>query len=159
MTTLIISGTPGTGKSTLAKFLAPKLKFHHLDIHRYYKKISSGYSKKKQCYNIDLKKLEKLIQEKLTQHPNLIVDSHITHHLPKKLVNLCIITKCSDLKELKKRLQKRKYSQKKIEENIQCEIFDVCLAEAKKQKHHILVVDTCQKINQKKLVSKIKKFL
>jgi len=159
MKTLIISGTPGTGKSTLAKILSKKLNFHHLNLHYYYKKISSGYNKKKQCYNLNLKKLEKLLKQKLPQHPHLIIDSHITHHLPKKYVNLCLITKCSDLKKLKQRLQKRKYSKKKIEENLQCEIFDVCLNEAKQKKHKILIVDTSQKINQKELLKKVKKSL
>jgi len=121
MKLIIISGTPCTGKSILAKLLTKLLNskssstipFYHLNLHHYYKKISTNYSKTKQCYNINLKKLTQLIKTKLQQHPNLIVDSHITHHLPKELVHLTIITKCSDLKELKQRLQKRRYSQKK----------------------------------------------
>lgn len=160
MKTIIISGTPGTGKSTLAKLLSKKLNFKHLNLKPLLKKTSEGYDRKKQCRIIDIKKLnEEIIKiiKKLKQ--NLILSSHLIHQLPKKYVALCLITKCSDLKKLRQRLQKRKYSKKKVGENLQCEIFEVCLNQAKQKKHRILVVDTCKKINQKKLIEKIKKSL
>ncbi len=160
MKAIIISGTPGTGKSALAKLLSQKLDLKNLNLKPLLKKNSEGYDRKKQCHIINTKKLNKEIIKIIKQSKeNLILSSHLLHRLPKKYVNLCIITKCSDLKKLKQRLQKRKYSKKKIEENLQCEIFDICLNEAKKKKHNILVVDTCKKIDQKKLVTKIKKKL
>jgi len=57
MKVIIITGTPGAGKSTLAKKLAQELKFQRVDLHKYYKVISTGYNKKKQSYDIDIKKL------------------------------------------------------------------------------------------------------
>jgi len=160
MKTIIISGTPATGKSTLAKLLSKKLNFYHLNLKPLLKKISEGYDRKKQCYVIDLKKLKKeIINIIKKEKQNIIFNSHLIHHLPKKYVNICIITKCSNLKILKQRLQKRKYSKKKIEENLECEIFDLCLNEAKENKHNILTIDTCKKINQKELITKIKKKL
>ena len=157
---IIISGTPGTGKSTLARLLAKQLNFHHLNLKPILKKIHEKYDRKKQCYIVDTKKLNREITKAIKQSKqNLIISSHLTHHLPKKYVNLCIITKCSNLKTLKKRLQKRKYSKKKIEENLECEIFDVCLNEAKQNKHNILVIDACKRINEKELINKVKKSL
>ena len=64
MKLIVITGTPGTGKSTLAKLLVKKSGFSHLDLHDYYKIISTSYDKSKKCYDIDLKKLEKLVKEK-----------------------------------------------------------------------------------------------
>jgi len=75
---------------------------------------------------------------------NIIIDSHLSHYLPKKYVDLCIVIKC-DIKELKKRLEKRKYSKIKIRENLDSEIFDICLVEAKENKHKIIIVDTTKK--------------
>ena len=115
---IIISGTPGTGKTTLANSLKKGLKFDHLEIHDHYKEISLGYNRKKQCYDIDLKQFEAIIKKKKKESKaGLIVDTHIAHLLPKKIVDLCIILTCSNLKKLEKRLQEKKYSKKKIREN------------------------------------------
>ena len=153
---IVISGSPGVGKSTLAKVLTKKLGFDRLDLHHHYKRISNGYDRAKQSYDVDYAKFERLVKEKLAEaKKGLIIDSHISHLLPKKLVDLCIVLICSDLKKLEKRLQKRNYSKKKIRENLDAEIFQVCLAEAKEKGHRVLVFDTAKKIKGKKIVSEI----
>ncbi|HLC70414.1 MAG TPA: adenylate kinase family protein [Candidatus Nanoarchaeia archaeon] len=140
---IIITGTPTTGKSTLAKALAKKLGYERLDLHHYYKSISSGYNIKKQAYDIDKKKFIALVKKKLSNtKTGLIVDSHISHLLPTKLVDLCIVLTCSNLKVLQQRLKQRKYSRQKISENINAEIFQICLMEAQEQGHHIKLFDT-----------------
>ena len=142
---IVITGTPGTGKSTLAKKLVKALskEWKRVDLHKYYAEISLGYDKKKKCYEIDMQKLTKIIFDlKKSKTKNLIFDSHISHLLPKKLVDLCVVLTCSDLKLLKIRLQKRGYSKAKVEENLQAEIFQNCLEEAKERKHKILVLES-----------------
>jgi adenylate kinase len=153
---IAVSGTPGTGKTTLTKYLEKKLGFARLDLHHYYKQISTGYDRSKQCYDIDLKKLEKLVKEKSKEN-NLIIDSHISHLLKK--VDLCVVLTCSNLKKLEKRLQDRKYSKKKVRENLDAEIFQICLNESKEKKHKIIVIDTGKRFSKVELVKKIKKFL
>jgi len=142
---IVITGTPGVGKSTLAQKLSVKLGYARLDLHKYYALLSVGYNQKKQCYDIDIKKFKKLVEAKVKEpaaRKGLIIDSHIAHLLPKNLVNLCIVLTCSNLKELERRLKKRKYSAKKIRENLDAEIFQVCLMEAKERGHKIKVIDT-----------------
>jgi len=186
---LIISGSPGTGKTTLAKKLIKKLEFGRLDLHDYYKQISTGYNRSKRCYDVDVKKLEFLVKEKIKEMEKedkeikkknkvvkrddqrikskketgktngLIIDSHIAHLLPKKLVDLCIILTCSDLKKLRGRLKRRKYSKKKIRENLDAEIFQVCLTEARERKHKVLVFDVSKKVDWSKIIRKIKSYL
>lgn len=154
---IIVSGTPGTGKTTLSKQLAKKLKYKYIDVKKIITKyrLKESYDKTRNTYVVDIKKLNpiliKLIQE---TKKDLIIDSHLSHDLPKKYVDLCIITKCS-LKTLEKRLKKKRYNKKKIRENLDCEIFDVCLNEAKVEGHKILVVDTTKRIdiNKMKLTS------
>ncbi len=155
---IIISGIPGTGKTSLAKIIEKKSNFKILNIKKIIKEnnLNEFYDKSRKCYVVDLKKLNKiLIKYILNSKFNLIIDSHLAHFLPKKYASLCIITKC-DLKILKKRLIKRKYNLLKIKENIESEIFNVCLNEAHKLKHNIIVIDTTKGVkdlNIRKIIS------
>ncbi len=146
---IIISGTPGTGKTKLAKLISKKTNFKHIELNKKIKqnKIYDSYDKKRKCYVVDIKKLNKfLINFINNSKENLILDSHLSHFLPRKYVGLCIITKC-DLKLLRKRLITRKYNSLKIKENLESEIFNVCLNEAKKLGHNIIVIDTTKGVN------------
>lgn len=80
------------------------------------------------------------------KYRGIIIDSHLSHYLPKKYVNLVVVTKC-DIKKLSKRLKKRKYSHAKIMENLQAEIFNICYNEAVMKKHKVLVIDTTKGFN------------
>ncbi len=166
MKVIVISGSVGTGKTTLAKKLAKKLNYKYLDVNKIIKehKLAESYDKKRKCYVVDVKKLNKVIIDIIKSLEGrqgtvsgIIIDSHLSHYLPKRYVDLCIITKCS-LKTLEKRLRKRGYNKAKIRENLDCEIFDVCLNEAKELKHKVLVVDTTRgiEINKLLLISSIK---
>lgn len=154
---IVVSGTPGTGKTTLAKKLAEKINYKYIDVKRLItiNKISKTYDKKRKCNIVDTTKLNKLLIKKIKSNPNIIIDSHLSHYIPKKYVDLCIITKCN-LKILEKRLKKRRYNKDKIRENLDCEIFDICFNEAKELKHKIIVIDTTKGIKIKELLKQIK---
>ncbi|MDP3990069.1 MAG: AAA family ATPase [archaeon] len=154
MTTIIITGTPGVGKSTLAEALRKK-DFWRLDIHHYYEDISTAYNRSKQCYDLDMKKVEKLVKEKIKEHPKIVIDSHVAHLLPSKLVDLCVVLVCSDLKLLQKRLEKRGYTQKKVRENLDAEIFQICLLESLENGHNVMIFDVGKKQSLKKMVDAI----
>tara|TARA_Y100000310_G_scaffold194098_1_gene194101 strand:- start:2378 stop:2896 length:519 start_codon:yes stop_codon:yes gene_type:complete len=161
---ICLTGTPGTGKSTWAKVLEKKLRLYRLDLQEYYKIVSVTYNYSKQCYDVDLKKFVRLVKEKILwskkeKYLGLVIDTHISHKLPPKLIDLCVVLICSDLKKLEKRLIKRKYSQKKIRENLDTEIFQVCLTEAQEQGHKIVSFDTSKKILQKEFLTKTTKSL
>ncbi|PIZ52188.1 kinase [Candidatus Woesearchaeota archaeon CG_4_10_14_0_2_um_filter_33_13] len=154
---IAISGTPGTGKSTLTKYLVKKLKYDHFDLHNHYKDVSKRYDRSGKCYDIDIKKFEILVKKKIKETKDgLIIDTHISHKLNSKLIDLCIVLTCSDLKKLEKRLKKRKYSKKKIRENLDSEIFQVCLIEAQENKHKVITFDTSRRLNEKEIIKEIK---
>ncbi len=147
MKVMIVTGTPGTGKTTVAKKLAKKYKAVYVDVNAVIKehKLREAYDAKRKSYVVDVKKLNKvlvaMIQQAKKKKKSLVIDSHLSHYLPTKYVDICYVTKTS-LKKLKKRLQKRKYTKKKVEENMQCEIFDICLMEAKEAGHNVKIITT-----------------
>ncbi len=170
MGVIIVTGSVGTGKTTLAKALSKKLNYEHIDVNKIIKedKIYDSYDKKNKCYIIDAKKLNKSLIKLVNQYKKssknkktddkkilknkrsekgIIIDSHLSHYLPKKYVDLCIVTKC-DLKTLEKRLKERGYGEDKVRGNLDSEIFDVCFEEAKEAGHKVFVADTTKDIKR-----------
>ena len=97
---IIVIGTPGTGKTYLAKKLARYLNYQYIDVKKLLKKnnLLINYDFKAKTYDVDVKKMNKLLIALITKSKNnLFIDSHLAHYLPKKYVNLCIVCKC-DLK-------------------------------------------------------------
>ena len=178
MKVICISGTPGTGKTFLSKKLAKRLNFYYIDINKVISKykLSEGFDRKRRTKIIDINKLNKaLIKEintakkhingkfnkkiqikptKTKKYPGIIIDSHLSHYLPKKYVDFCIITKC-DIKELNKRLRKKNFNKEKIKENLEAEIFDICCSEARERKHKIITIDTTKGFNIDNIIRKL----
>jgi adenylate kinase len=147
---IIVTGTPATGKTTLSKKISEKFRLEYLDLKKVIKenKLYDSFDKKRECYVVDTNKLNKFLIEKIKKSKkNIIIDSLLSHYLPKKYTDLCIITKCN-LKELKKRLEKRRYSKEKVRENLDSEIFDICLNEAKEAGHYTFVINTTKSIKK-----------
>lgn len=149
---IIVTGTPGTGKTKVAKSIASKLKLKYIDINKIVKKnkLIIGYDKKRKTNVVNEKKLSKVLIHLIKKNNNLVIDGHLSHYLPSKYVDLCIVTKC-DLKILEKRLEKRSYSKEKIRENLDAEIFEIILNEAIERKHKVFILDTT---NYKNLLPK-----
>jgi adenylate kinase len=155
---ICVSGSVGSGKTTLSKKLAKSLKYEYLDVTKEIKKnrLSEGYDEKRKCEIVDMKKLNKFLIDKIKNSKNLIIDSIFSHQLSKKYIDLCIITTC-DISELRKRLKKRKYSAEKIKDNVEVEIFDSFVIEAKEKKHKLLIVNTTNGYKLKNIVDYVKK--
>ena len=144
---IAVTGTPGTGKTTLAKKIAKFKGFTYLDVCEliHEKKLTEKYDEERECDVVDMEKLAKEIKTLIKEHEDLVIDSHLSHYLPQDLIDLVVVTKC-DLLTLKKRLKKRGYSPHKIQENVDAEIFDICLNEAIEDKHNVIVVNTNKKV-------------
>ena len=157
---ITITGTPGTGKTYIAKKLAGE-NFRYVDLNAMIKKekLYDTYDRKAKTFDVDIKKIKKLdilfknykekilktkktlkmtaVKKMLKKHDGIIIDSHLSQYLDS---DLCIVVK-SDIKNIRKRLEKRGYPKKKIEDNVQSEIFDICLEEAKKEGRNILIME------------------
>ncbi|MFW5990659.1 MAG: adenylate kinase family protein [Candidatus Nanoarchaeia archaeon] len=151
---ILVSGTPATGKTTLSKALAGEMKLKLIDVNNLISQenLSEGYDEQRQCQIIDEDKLVKVLISRISEGG--VIDSHMSHYVPPKYADFCIITHC-DLKTLKKRLKERGYSQDKVEENMEAEIFDICGQEAYEMGHRIVEVNTDKEIDIKKLCKQL----
>lgn len=149
MAAIIVSGTPGTGKTFLSKKLAKALQFNYIDVKKVISKnkLKERYDRKRASWVVDEKKLAGVLEGIIkNSKEDLVIDSHLSHFINPRLADLCIITKCN-LKVLEKRLKKKGYKKDKIRENLDCEIFDICLNEAKEKGHKIFIADTTKGID------------
>lgn len=150
MKAIVVSGSVGTGKTFVAKKLAKKYNLVYFDINDFIKryKLYDYYDKKRETYVVDTEMLIPMLVKAIKDLKKftIIFDGHFSHYIPDKYVKLCIICKCN-LKVLEKRLEKRRYSKTKVRENLDVEIFDVILNEAKEMKHKIKIVDTTKGFN------------
>jgi len=128
---IIITGTPGTGKTTLAKKLEGDgyLVVNITNLVRE-KELYETYDKKLDTLIVDEEKLEKelikLIEANKNKFP-LVLDSHLVE-IPKDFLFHCFVLRCS-IKNLILRLKERDYKQRKIDENVEAEIMEVVLTD------------------------------
>lgn len=128
---IIVTGTPGTGKTTLTKLLQ-KEGYIVLDVGKLVveEKLYDSYDKERQSYVVNDKKLRryliKELEQNLTDLP-LILDGHVMR-LPPRFISHCIVLRCS-IRNLRQRLEERDYSEPKIDENVEAEIMEVILTD------------------------------
>ena len=143
---IAISGTPGTGKSEVAKLLAKNLGWKLVDLnkvaeeHNFY----DDYDEERGCKIVDTKSLAGEV-EVLGIKEDLVLEGHFSHDMPCDLV---IVLRCNP-GELRKRFEKRRWPKKKIEENIEAEIMGICKEEALERDKKILEIDTTGKETEK----------
>ncbi|MFB3765838.1 MAG: adenylate kinase family protein [Methanotrichaceae archaeon] len=128
-----LTGTPGTGKSTVAALLPYRI----IDINALVKGgLNLGIDPERDCLEADMERLERRLDEldsiadsnsmgRTDVSDITVIEGHISHYFADSAIVLRL-----DPKELKKRLQSRGYSEKKVRENLESEALDVILIEA-----------------------------
>lgn len=140
-----LSGTPGTGKTTVADLLRRK-GYTVVDVNRLAieEGFVAGSDKKRHCKLIDIKKINTYIQKHFNRTDLVFFEGHTAHLL--KAVDNNIILRCHP-KELYQHLLKKKWGTEKIQENIEAELLDIILCEATEvhPKKNIFEIDTTGK--------------
>ncbi|MFA5382640.1 MAG: adenylate kinase family protein [Candidatus Micrarchaeia archaeon] len=124
---ILITGTPGTGKTEISKELAKKLKMQLINVneliekHKFFNKIDKEDNSK----IVNLKDLEDYLRNHISSEEGFIVESHLLCELELPADFVFVLRTHPNL--LRSRLSKRKYIKDKLENNISCEILDYCL--------------------------------
>jgi len=130
---ILVTGTPGVGKTTVSHKLASKLDALYIGITELVKKqkLITSVDEERKTLIADTEKVSKQLQEILAKaEGSIIIEGHYAVDVvPKKDVNTVFVLR-RDPRELKGALEKRGYEEKKLWENLAAEILDVCLWDA-----------------------------
>ncbi len=144
---IAISGTPGTGKHTIARELADKLGYEVLD--------AINLLKKKDMETlVSVRELNEVISPRLKDRT--IVVSHLSHFLTSKEISVFIVLRCDPV-TLIKRLGKRGYSTEKIYDNAMFEAIDGTIIEARELHKNVVQVDNTR--NERRVVRMLERLI
>lgn len=135
---IALTGTPGTGKSTIADLIDAGFKvFHVNDL------IKDGYNDgvddEKNCLIADI---EKLATFSRGLKGDVILEGHVSHLLPADII---IVLRASPT-ALRKRLKGRGWSEAKVRENVEAEALDIILIESMSLNKKVYEIDTTNMI-------------
>ncbi len=132
MKIIIISGTPGTGKTSVSRKISEMVDANTISLNELAisENFTLEYDKKRDTYIVDFEKLIPYIAKyidvlKKQKHKYLIIEGHFSDIIPNKFIDYSFVLRC-DPEYLYNRLKERDYNKKKIIENIQAEILGNC---------------------------------
>eukprot|EP00559_Dactyliosolen_fragilissimus_P001808 CAMPEP_0184863778 /NCGR_PEP_ID=MMETSP0580-20130426/12406_1 /TAXON_ID=1118495 /ORGANISM="Dactyliosolen fragilissimus" /LENGTH=186 /DNA_ID=CAMNT_0027362293 /DNA_START=41 /DNA_END=598 /DNA_ORIENTATION=+ len=134
---ILITGTPGVGKTSTAKLIAEQLKMKHLYVgdiiaqNQFYE----GFDEELNTHIVDEDKLldlmEVMIRKANTEeNVGVVVDYHACELFPERWFDLVLVLR-TNTDVLYDRLIARGYNDLKRNQNMECEIMQVVLEEAR----------------------------
>ncbi|MFB6283895.1 MAG: adenylate kinase family protein [Halobacteria archaeon] len=133
---VVLTGTPGTGKSTVAPDMADELDLTPIEVGEYARNHGyvTRYDQERDTREIDLDGLSKDLKEK----EDVLFVGHTAQYLE---ADHAVVLRCAP-PELRKRLSDRGYGEEKVEENVDSEVLDVVTAETMNLQNRVYEIDT-----------------
>ncbi len=131
---IIVTGTPGVGKSRLAKALAKRLGVQLVELGLFVRKerLYSGRDVERGSYILDEERLGRRLRGMLAGGRDLVISTHYLGRLfPRRAVRLVLVLRLDPV-ILYRRLRDRGWTRKKAWENVESELIDICLFDAEK---------------------------
>jgi adenylate kinase len=130
---ILVTGVPGTGKTTLSAMLADELGGEHIELTRLVKEggLTVGCDKSRATAIADIKALRQTLANILgTATKPIVVDGHYSPDvIPREEATLVVALRRAPWL-LKEELRTRGYSTRKVRENVEAELLGTCLADA-----------------------------
>jgi adenylate kinase len=123
---IALTGTPGTGKTSVSKFLEETYFVIDLNKLAIKENFITGIDEDRNSKIIDINRLDNYIDKNYNKKSVVFVEGHLSHLL--KSVDKVIILRCNP-NVLIKRLSKKGWNKEKIKENLEAEILDIILCE------------------------------
>lgn len=128
---IVITGTPGVGKTIASKILAKNLGAAYIDLNKMVldERLDVGYDRERKCFIADFEKISKKIMKVMRELDGkiAIIEGHYAVFVvDSNKIDFVFVLRCHP-EELETRLKKRGYSHGKISENLMVEILDICL--------------------------------
>jgi adenylate kinase len=133
---LAITGTPGTGKTSVCKALG----LEYLDLNRIVeeKGFYTGVDHKRGSLIADLDRLTEYVWHKRESNEVFVIEGHLAHLLEPEIA----IVLRANPSVLAERLKQKGFPPQKIQENVEAETLDIILAEAVELCETVYEVDT-----------------
>ncbi|ODV63677.1 nucleoside-triphosphatase [Ascoidea rubescens DSM 1968] len=139
---IIITGTPGCGKTSHCEMLVGMLaEVKHFSISDIAKerKCIAAHDKLRDCDIVDEDKLLDEIEDDL-EEGGILVDWHACEIFPESLIDLVVVLRCkTDV--IYDRLTERGYKNSKIQENLDVEIMEIIVEEARDNYDSSIIVE------------------
>ncbi|MEM3757710.1 MAG: adenylate kinase family protein [Candidatus Bathyarchaeia archaeon] len=133
---IIITGTPGVGKTSVSAALASRIDAQLVSLGELIRKekLYIGFDKERDTLIADIEKISRRVGEIISKaQKDIIIEGHLAVDVtPAEKASIVFVLRRNP-EELKRILEERSYTERKIMENLAAEILDVCLFEAVKK--------------------------
>lgn len=130
---IVVTGTPGVGKTSVSRQLAARLNGLHIDLGELVRreKLTSGYDRKRRTFVVDEIKLAVRLRHILKrQRGTVVIDGHYASAVVERSRVERVFILRRDPRQLKEMMEKRGFIGEKLYENLAAEVLDVILNEA-----------------------------
>ncbi len=130
---VIVTGTPGTGKTTFSRMLAKQMGAKYVSLTQFVSRhrLYTGLDRERKSKIVDLASTRAGLSSLVSETKELtIVDTHIPGGIiPRRSVRLIFVLRCHP-RILETRLKRKHWNPSKVSENVLAEILDACLTSA-----------------------------
>lgn len=138
---IAVTGTPGTGKTSVSSKLAELLGYRYVDVNEFAERadVETEVDEERGTVAVDVDSLVDALEREVGD--DAVLDGHLSHHFP---ADLTVVLRCEP-SELEGRLGEKGWDEDKIDENVEAEVLDLILQEAVEEREKVMEIETTGK--------------